>query len=233
MPDEIALCARVDRDFHAMLYGALNIPVLDRDGCWWAERPATIVLMDGGTVSATASPDAIPVLHRFRDSWGRLTLPPPWRSEPDQPWMIRPPGPIDVPAVPGLVINRADNADAVLLFERSAVDIGGGLPGHRDGAIHPAAATAANRRLHLFTGTIGGVVVATALAAVTDDGLSIGAVSTRVEWRRRGIGAAMTAAAVAADPGLPATLTASALGVQVYRRLGFREIGHGLVWHVN
>lgn len=231
MLDEIALCARIDRDFHAMVYEALGIAVQEWRGAWWVERSATIVLMSGGTVSAAASLDAIPALRRFRDSWGRLALPPPWRPEPDEPWMIRRPGPIDAPSVPGLVIQRADNPESVLRFERSAVDIGGGLPGHVDGAIHPAAPTAANKRLHLFIGTIDDVVVGTSLAAVTDDGLSVGAVSTRIEWRRRGIGAAMTAAAVAANPELPATLTASALGLPVYRRLGFREIGPGIVWH--
>jgi GNAT superfamily N-acetyltransferase len=230
MPDEIGLCARIDFEFHTMLYEALGIPVFERDGSWWVERPATVVLMDGGTVTDAAQ-GAIPPLSRFRDSWGRLTLPLPWRSAPDQPWMIRPPGPIDVPPVPGLIVRRADDAAAVLRFERSAVDIGGGLPGHVDGAIHPAGPTAANDRLHLFTGTIDDEVVATALAAVTNGGLSIGAISTRKEWRRRGIGAAMTAAAVAVNPELPATLTASVLGLPIYRRLGFRDIGPGIVWH--
>lgn len=231
MLDELALCALIDRDFHAMVYEALGISLVQRAGCWWAPRRASQVLMDGGTTTADASPAALPALRRFRDSWGRLNLPAPWRSEIDEPWMIRPAGPIQVPSVPGLVVDRATDPAGVLQFERSTVELNGGLPGHVDGAIHPAVPTAANDRLHLFLGTIDRIVVGTALAAVTDNGILVGAISTRAEWRRRGIGSALTAAAVAADTTLPATLTASDLGLSIYRRLGFREVGRGIVWH--
>lgn len=64
-------------------------------------------------------------------------------------------------------------------------------------------------------------------AAAFDDGSSIGVylVGTATAARGQGLGAAVTAAAVAALPPRPALLTSTTMGRPVYERLGFRAVG--------
>lgn len=64
-------------------------------------------------------------------------------------------------------------------------------------------------------------------AAAFDDGTSTGVylVGTATPARGRGLGAAVTAAAVAALPPRPALLTSTTMGRPVYERLGFRPVG--------
>lgn len=73
-----------------------------------------------------------------------------------------------------------------------------------------------------------GVVRATAAAACWGDVAGVFFVDTDPDWRRRGVGAAMTAAALreaAQDGARSAVLDSSPLGLSVYRRLGFRTVG--------
>lgn len=234
MTPAVALCARVDAEFHRLAYQALGIPVRTAGGLWWAVEAASPVLARAGTLQpeVDAEVDAVRSVPEIRDCFGTLRLAAEWVAEPEDPWMIRAPGPIDDPCIPGLTIHRALDAVAVLDFERAVIACVGLVPpGHVDGAIHPGATTAGIPQLHLLTGGIAGDVVGTALAAVTPCGVSIGAVATRKAFRGRGIGRVMTAAAVSVAPELPATLLASDLGYGVYRRLGFREVGRGLRWH--
>jgi ribosomal protein S18 acetylase RimI-like enzyme len=82
--------------------------------------------------------------------------------------------------------------------------------------------------LRLFIGMLANEPVATVYLHITEHVATVHYVVTRQEFRRRGIGSVMTQFAVhearAADCRL-AVLTASPLGVEVYRRLGFRETG--------
>jgi GNAT superfamily N-acetyltransferase len=82
--------------------------------------------------------------------------------------------------------------------------------------------------LRMFIGTLADEPVATVYLHLTGPVATVHYVVTRHEFRRRGIGGAMTEFAVrearSADCRV-AVLSASALGAGVYRRLGFREIG--------
>jgi GNAT superfamily N-acetyltransferase len=72
-----------------------------------------------------------------------------------------------------------------------------------------------------------GQVRATAAAAVFGRTTGVFFVDTEAPWRGQGVGAAMTAAALraaAADGAQLACLDSSALGLSIYRRLGFREV---------
>lgn len=66
-----------------------------------------------------------------------------------------------------------------------------------------------------------------AVSLAFDDGASIGVylVGTATAARGRGLGAAVTAACLAALPPRPALLTATTMGRPVYERLGFHAVG--------
>jgi GNAT superfamily N-acetyltransferase len=238
--DPVRACALADARFHDLCFGALDIPVHRTATHWWVRRPASTLLMYAGTLDASATSSAVldtvaevPAVTAVRDCWGRLDLAPAgFGSEVDDPWMVRPPGPLTVAQIPGLRIRRAVTAEDVLEFERTATSGTGDPPppGHHDGAIHPGRASARVADLHLFTGYLDGHPVATSLAAVHPEVVMIGAVRTHPDARRRGIGTAMTAAAVAVAADRPAALGARPLGVPVYRAMGFVECGHALLW---
>ena len=82
-------------------------------------------------------------------------------------------------------------------------------------------------RTRCFLGFLGDEPVATSLRFVSDGAVGIYGIATVPSARRRGIGAAMTVAALEdgrAASGEPlAVLTATDLGLPVYRRLGFEE----------
>lgn len=81
---------------------------------------------------------------------------------------------------------------------------------------------------HLAATEADGVVRATAAAATFDHAAAVFFVNTDPAWRGRGVGTAMTAAALraAASAGAErACLDASGLGLSIYVRLGFRAVG--------
>jgi len=78
-----------------------------------------------------------------------------------------------------------------------------------------------------FTGRIGGTLAGTAALLGRHGVAGLYVITVRPEFRRRGIGTALTAAALAAarDRGLTvATLHATPDGEPVYRRMGFTEV---------
>jgi ribosomal protein S18 acetylase RimI-like enzyme len=87
--------------------------------------------------------------------------------------------------------------------------------------------------VHLFVGYLSGQPVAAAEAYVADTAGGIYGVATLASHRRRGFGAAITSAAVADvfRSGRPlVTLQASADGLGIYSRLGFRPAGEFTVY---
>ena len=78
-----------------------------------------------------------------------------------------------------------------------------------------------------FLGTIDGRAVATSLGMIVDDTIGIFNVATLPDARRRGYGAAVTAAAMAhgqAGGARRAILESSPMGRSVYESLGFRQV---------
>ncbi|MEO5940655.1 MAG: GNAT family N-acetyltransferase [Candidatus Limnocylindrales bacterium] len=81
---------------------------------------------------------------------------------------------------------------------------------------------------HTYLARLDGRAVGTSLGFVVEGVVGVYNVATLEDARRRGVGAAITAAAVAgglADGAVATLLETSPLGRPVYERLGFREIG--------
>jgi GNAT superfamily N-acetyltransferase len=148
-----------------------------------------------------------------------------------EPWMLRPPGPLPLPAgPPGLAIAPCRTPAEVELFERTAAEgFGGAPPGWTPGSIHPPASLEVPG-LTLLLARLHGQAVGTAIAARDAAVLNVGGVAVLEPARRQGVGARLTAACLATAPDLPAVLSASPQGHPVYRTLGFHDVGQGALW---
>jgi GNAT superfamily N-acetyltransferase len=229
----VALCAHGEAAWHRLGLAALERASHDDDGLWW--RSVAVSPLFHAAVTLRPGPAALPpdlAPGSVRDSFGALDLPAPWVRRPAGPWMLRDPAPLAAPPVVGLDIERVVNPDEIWVFERTAVT---GAVGAEQAHAYPPYSihgreSGAVAGLHLLLGRLDGEPVATAVAARWPAGVYVTGVTTVAAARRRGVGTAMTAAAVATTPGLPAVLCTSPAGAGVYARLGFREAGRGADW---
>ncbi len=141
------------------------------------------------------------------------------------PLMLRPPGPFTVGRPPGLRILPVNDQPSLADFD-TVLNAAFPLPG---------GTAVADRRLlgydlHLLVGYDRGEPVATAGACTAGGIVEVDWVSTLPSHRRRGIGAAITAAAASTDPTRPAVLLASDDGRGIYRRLGFLDLVRLTIW---
>ena len=229
--DAIALCAHGEAAWHATAYASLGAAWAD-DGAlargFGAATPHPFLL---GAVTLT--PDAVlprDVPGAVCDSFARLR-PDGYEAEPTGFWMIREPGGgVRQPAVRGLTIRRAVTDDDVAWFETLAFLAVDGRPPARPGELHPPG-SGHLAGLTLLIAELDGEGVGTALSVATDRANNIGAVAVMPAQRGRGIAGALTEAAAAAAPGVPAVLSATPAGHGVYRRLGFVDVGRPLHHH--
>lgn len=146
------------------------------------------------------------------------------------PLMFRPAGG-EVPAVAGVRIEPVTTADRLADFDRTITEAYPAealLPfGSQPPMFTPAILDTPWR---CFVGFLDDRPVATAAAFVTDEIVVVEAVSTRPECRGRGIGAAITAAAMLADPTRPSALLASDDGRSVYEGLGYLTVMRFTLW---
>ncbi|GAA1862730.1 hypothetical protein GCM10009836_48810 [Pseudonocardia ailaonensis] len=82
-----------------------------------------------------------------------------------------------------------------------------------------------------WTARLDGHAVATALSWTGRGVVDVECVATLPEYRRRGIGAAVTWAATLADPALPAVLISSDDGHPVYRGMGYLPVSRWTLWY--
>lgn len=85
--------------------------------------------------------------------------------------------------------------------------------------------------MHFFVGYQDGNPVSCAASYVGQGEVGVYMVATRPEVRGKGFGSAVTAAAIAAAPHLPAVLQASEFGRPVYERLGFQTVSEYTLWY--
>ncbi len=146
-------------------------------------------------------------------------------SEESEPGMVLARDELDPPAVPKLEIVRVASPDG--LAQALAVAAAGfGLPADLLAPLYGLEAGAVDG-MDIYVGRVDGRDVSTAVGFTSGDAVGIFNVATPPEHRGRGYGAALTAAAAAegfAAGAEFAWLQSSALGLPVYRRLGFREV---------
>ena len=69
------------------------------------------------------------------------------------------------------------------------------------------------------------------MACIGEREVGIYAVATLPDRRGKGYGDALTRAALAAAPHLPAVLEASELGQPIYQRMGFQVVSEYTLWY--
>jgi hypothetical protein len=143
------------------------------------------------------------------------------------PMMVREAGGARGSAPPELRVDRAVTPDA--LAEAGAL-LGEVFGGGTEGSAVMPPGVAAAESLAVWVGRVDGVPVSTASAYESDGFVGVYAVATAAAARGRGYGEALSWAAIAWRPGLPATLQASSMGRPVYERMGFRAVAEFTVW---
>jgi GNAT superfamily N-acetyltransferase len=141
------------------------------------------------------------------------------------PLMLRPPGPLPAPP-PGLDIREVTGPDDVTEFSR-VLAAGYPVPA---GDVPVAEPEVVGSVVRLFIGSVSGRAVGVAGSAVHHGLVEVDWVAVLPEARGRGYGAALTAAATAVAPDLPAVLLASDDGRPTYRRLGFIDLFRVTLW---
>lgn len=126
----------------------------------------------------------------------------------------------------GLAVSLVTEADRAEVTTVSA--LGNVMPPHFAGVFLPHDVLAGSDDAAVVVGRVDGAAVATAMVVVTDGAAGIYAVSTVPEHRGRGLGAAITWAAIEEGRRRGATwsvLQASSMGLGVYERMGYRVVG--------
>ena len=229
----VGACAYGEAAFQRAAHEGLGVPWIHGDGVAWAAGGAGHPFLFG---AVTLHPrPALPAMLRGTvcDSFAALDvgdLPGPgWWVEDGGPWMLRLPAPVPAVSPPGLRISRVTSDANTVVFERTAFLAAAGRPPERAGELHPAGSQR-TAGLHMFVAWIDGRPIGTALALEHDHGVLISAVTVLPVARRRGVGTALTIIALQVAPGRSATLSATADGLPLYRRLGFAEVGRQRHW---
>lgn len=209
------------------LVGATGLPVPSLNGLWVGSAT-----LDPG--AAAAALDEVGVAHSLQVDAAQAEAFAPLAAErglvrgDDGPLLVLP-GPAPVPD-PRLVVRQL-GPDEVGLHADLAGRAFGAPPEVFAALVTPDLARTEGAQV--LVGEVDGEPVSTAFALVQDGAAGVYNVATPPEHQRRGHGAAMTAATVAAAREAGATwawLQSSAAGHPVYERLGFRTVATWRTW---
>lgn len=229
-----ALSADVAAAWHRAWLAALGLRSERSRRVWRALDPPPFIYWTAVTLDAGATPDDLAGQPgTVCDSWSAIDLEPHgYAATAREPWFVRPPGPVVHAAPQELEIVQVQTAVEVEEFERTSVR------GFSDddeaavdpGSIHPAAILA-DSGMTMLTGRVDGHPVAAAMSYRLDEVIGIYGVTTVPSARRRGYASALTAELI--DPNLHASLSPSSMAEDLYRRLGFEQVGELTMWRAN
>jgi GNAT superfamily N-acetyltransferase len=153
-----------------------------------------------------------------------------WQLMGHPPLMLRPAGGAAPPLPDGLDVTPVTTVAELDEFGRTLVDAfpipelaGRAHAGYGPGLLHVPG-------WRMWLGRVDGQPVATSAVHLHGGINDVEWISTRPEYRGRGIGAAVTWAATLADPGQPAMLIASDPGQPVYERMGYLRLTRFTLW---
>ncbi|MFF7456642.1 GNAT family N-acetyltransferase [Kitasatospora sp. NPDC008115] len=144
------------------------------------------------------------------------------------PVMLRPPGPVDAPA---LEVTRARRPEDLGAAERVVIEgfeLNAFEP-HRPGELFPAGLIE-QPGVDVFVASVDGAVAGAGVRVVADGVASHYWIATSSAFRSRGVGRAVMLGALAHVTDLPATLTASKLGRPLYESLGYTAAAPATWW---
>jgi ribosomal protein S18 acetylase RimI-like enzyme len=238
--DSVALCADTTAGWHASWLTALGLRSESRDRVWRALDTPPFIYW----TAITLAPDVpASVLCDARgticDSWSCLDLGMSGFQERDregfverarEPWFLRPAQELPNEEPPSeLEVVHVSTPAEVAEFESVSVRGFGGKDGTvKRGALHPPSILT-DTRITMLTGRIGGNPIGAAMCYRGDEAIGIYGVTTLPSARGRGYASALTRALI--DPAIPAVLSPSIEAQNLYRRLGFEQVGKLTQWH--
>ena len=238
--DAVAICADTTAGWHASWLTALGLRSERRETVWRALDPPPFIYWTAITRAPDAPPAEFAEVHgTVCDSWSSLDLAPlgfelrdrdGFEERAREPWFFRAPGALpaqDRP--PELEVIQADSPGRVAEFERVSVrGFGGEDASVPTGSLHPASILA-DAQMTMLIGRVGGNAIAAAMGYRADAAIGIYGVTTIRSMRGRGYASALTRALI--DPTRPAVLSPSPEAENLYRRLGFMQVGQLRQWH--
>jgi GNAT superfamily N-acetyltransferase len=238
--DPVALAARGESVWHRLGLAALGVGWVEDGEVARRTRPTTPVFLGALSLRAgvpaarlAGSVEHLPGELAVRDAGGSEDLGPfGFTLQAREPWMLRPPGPLQAaPAPPGLEVAPCRTPAEVELFERTTVEaFTGTIESWAPGTIHPPAASLRVPGLTLLLARLHGHPVGTAIASRDATVLNVGGVAVLEPARRKGIGTHLTLACLATAPTVTAVLSSSEDGHPLYRTLGFSDVGPSAIW---
>jgi hypothetical protein len=233
MEDAVALGARAVAAWHESWLSALGLESSSDDQVWRADDAPPIIYFGAITLRPDTPAEAVMTAPgSVCDSWQTLDLAPyAYRVFGEEPWFLRPAGPLADDAKPAeLEIVRVRTAAEVEEFELVSVR---GFE-HEDATIPPGTfhppSVLQDPAMAMFIGRVEGRPVGAATAYRTAGAVGVFGVATIASARRRGYGSALTRAAMLPESGLPSVLAPSEEGKGVYLRLGFEPVGALTIW---
>jgi GNAT superfamily N-acetyltransferase len=238
----LAAAAANSAAWHTSCLAALHVGSDQDEGAWSTDGAAPFIFLSAITLGgpergadhaslATELATKRPGGMGINDTWSSLALARLGFERHDESWFVREPGLAAPVAIDGRV-KRVSSVDELREYE-TMHHAGFETPVLHDygplGVYGPAILD--DPAMHiLVVRDEAGTMVSGAMGYVAGGVVGIYSVATPPEHRRRGYGAAVTAATLNVAPELPAVLQPSAMGEAIYRRLGFVPLAPIVNW---
>ena len=217
------------------------------DGIWAADTKLPAAYPNSATMlRPMAAQEAADVVARLDEFYADEDVNGPWmlwsawptpdltpfgmRAAGQTPLMVRLPSPIPAAPTTGLRIVEARTESDLLDVDYVMIH-GYPIPELRFPHDRITDERAFGGPLRFFVGYEGDQPVSCAMACIGEREMGVYAVATLPDRRGKGYGGALTLAALAAAPHLPAVLEASDFGQPVYLRLGFQVVSEYTIWY--